>query len=93
MIISMSSPVRLFQQYPTVDCGNTDNLAIEMDIFRPDFLGYCFDVFLPESSALYRATDVLSLRSPFNREPFGFPSDLEKVMIVEETNQGRSWEI
>lgn len=92
MIISMSRPIGFFQQYPTVNCGDTDDLAIEMYVFRSDFLGYCFNVFLSILSALsYRERG--NSRSPFNGEPFGLPSDLEKVMIVEETNQSRSWEI
>jgi hypothetical protein len=60
----MSSPIRLFQQNPTVDCGNTNNLAIEMYILRPNLLGYCFNVFLSESSALSDLGRVLAYDPP-----------------------------
>jgi len=58
MIISMFSPIRFFQQHPTVDCGDTNNLAIEMYVFRFDFLGNCFNVFFAVSSALTRTGQV-----------------------------------
>lgn len=54
----MFSSIRFFQQHPTVDCGNTNNLAIEMYVFRSDFLGHCFNVFLSVISALTQTGQV-----------------------------------